>query len=316
MVATKTLSFLLAMLMFVAVAQYDEQFALDLVPVCALAYGHKDHIMNDQCKDATRMTKKAGFTVIDALDNNDDRTPITLALLKRDSTKQIVIVFSGTKNEITLLQQALQIGPVDYKLHDIKGAKVSKFFYEHYRDEFMPYLNKKLKELCSELPGYDLYFTGHSLGGALATHAAADAYLSGISGKRKTFVYSFGAPRVGNVEFLAGWNSGVAGSYRIVHNEDIVPHLPPCIPKLFSSGCSDGGLLPFYPFHKFQEIFYKDFSSGTYKECDMTGEDQTCSNGNKRNLSVDQHNSYFNLPIANLCNTDDHLTSVQELLKN
>jgi hypothetical protein len=313
-IGTKTLLLLLGLFALCTFAQYDEQLALDLVPVCALAYCHKEHILANECKDATRMTQKAGFVVIDALDNDDNVHPITVTLLKRDAEKQIIVAFSGTKNEVTLLAQALQIGPVNYGIHSIKGAKVSKFFYEKYRDQFKAFLNDKLTALCTELSGYDLYFTGHSLGGALATHAAADTLISGTAGKRKTFLYSYGSPRVGNIEFINGWNAGLDGSFRIVHNQDIVPHLPTCFPTVFG-GCATGGIFPYYPYHNSQEIYYKDFNKA-YVACSMSGEDQNCSNGNLSNLSTSDHSSYFNLPIANLCNTDDHLTSVMDFLKN
>jgi predicted lipase len=66
--------------------------------------------------------------------------------------------------------------------------------------------------------------TGHSLGGAL----------SEIGGMRlkakfgvKTVVHNYGCPRVGNAAMAQYIGTRVDTLYRVVHNKDIVPHLPP-----------------------------------------------------------------------------------------
>lgn len=66
-------------------------------------------------------------------------------------------------------------------------------------------------------PSLRIFFTGHSLGGALSLIAASRfPYVN--------CVYTFGCPRVGNKEFN---NSIKANVFRIVHNNDIVAELPP-----------------------------------------------------------------------------------------
>jgi hypothetical protein len=67
-----------------------------------------------------------------------------------------------------------------------------------------------------------VWFTGHSLGAALAT-LAADAYA------RTNGAYTFGSPRVGNKEFAEDFT---VSAYRFVNNNDIVPRVPP--PGLYS----------------------------------------------------------------------------------
>jgi hypothetical protein len=61
-----------------------------------------------------------------------------------------------------------------------------------------------------------LWFTGHSLGAALAT-LAADRYGS-VQG-----LYTFGSPRVGDSTFQADFH---VNTYRFVNNNDIVTQLP------------------------------------------------------------------------------------------
>ena len=70
-----------------------------------------------------------------------------------------------------------------------------------------------------------LYITGHSLGGALATIAAAALSDNGVE---VAGVYTFGQPRVGDRLFVSQLNSHINGKvFRFVNNNDIVPHVPP-----------------------------------------------------------------------------------------
>ncbi len=70
-----------------------------------------------------------------------------------------------------------------------------------------------------------LYVTGHSLGGALATMAAASLSDNGIE---IAGVYTFGQPRVGDRTFASQLDKHISGRvFRFVNNNDIVPHVPP-----------------------------------------------------------------------------------------
>jgi hypothetical protein len=70
-----------------------------------------------------------------------------------------------------------------------------------------------------------LLITGHSLGGALATMAAAALSENGID---VAGLYTFGQPRVGDWVFTRQLNNTLNGKvFRFVNNNDIVPHVPP-----------------------------------------------------------------------------------------
>ncbi len=70
-----------------------------------------------------------------------------------------------------------------------------------------------------------LYITGHSLGGALATMAAASLSDNGVD---VAGVYTFGQPRVGDRTFASQLDKHINGkAFRFVNNNDIVPHVPP-----------------------------------------------------------------------------------------
>ena len=75
----------------------------------------------------------------------------------------------------------------------------------------------------SKYPGKDLVITGASLGGALATIAAIELHskITSISE-----LHTYGSPRVGDINFSMFVKTRIPNSLRVVHNRDIVPHVP------------------------------------------------------------------------------------------
>jgi hypothetical protein len=73
----------------------------------------------------------------------------------------------------------------------------------------------------------NVFFTGHSLGGALAM-LAAGWWETGIAlPSARQWLYTFGQPRVGNAAWTAWYDRCLKDrSWRVVHAEDIVPRVP------------------------------------------------------------------------------------------
>jgi triacylglycerol lipase len=90
-----------------------------------------------------------------------------------------------------------------------------------------------------------LFFTGHSLGGALAIVAAERAMRE--LNTTATAVYTFGSPRTGGQEFFDRYTPGLGDlTFRLVHGADIVPTVPPTLRGGFlhvgrSVQCPSGG---------------------------------------------------------------------------
>lgn len=84
-----------------------------------------------------------------------------------------------------------------------------------------------------------LYTTGHSLGGALAI-LAGKVLATGTEGSedlKPDLVITFGAPKVGDNRFCSTYGVTLL---RFVHNEDIIPHVPPI------GSYTDGGSLFYF----------------------------------------------------------------------
>jgi triacylglycerol lipase len=78
-----------------------------------------------------------------------------------------------------------------------------------------------------ELRDLPLYFTGHSLGGALAVLSTAKMLQMSLP---VAAVYTFGQPRVGDAVFCRNYEADFVGhTFRFVNDLDIVPRVPPRI---------------------------------------------------------------------------------------
>ena len=86
----------------------------------------------------------------------------------------------------------------------------------------------------TDLQNYAVKTTGHSLGAALAQLTAMDLLKSGFP----TTVYNFGQPRVGDKDY-AKFSTDKLETFRVVHNKDIVPHLPFTTKMDFYHSCTE-----------------------------------------------------------------------------
>lgn len=105
---------------------------------------------------------------------------------------------------------------------NVKGRPVSWLGLGSVHEGFADALEIAWPTLCSQVAGPDalpLLIAGHSLGGALATLAAALL--------PEALLYSFGAPRVGNQAFVHAMRPAEVRHHRYVNHRDPVPLLPP-----------------------------------------------------------------------------------------
>jgi triacylglycerol lipase len=78
--------------------------------------------------------------------------------------------------------------------------------------------------------------TGHSLGGALSTLAAADLAIHGVAVQ----LYNFASPRTGSPSFADMFNQKIAIAWRTVNTEDLVTTVPLSTPTLGSAKMPHG----------------------------------------------------------------------------
>jgi hypothetical protein len=110
-------------------------------------------------------------------------------------------------------------------LADLNALSTTRGYGRVHRGFYQAFLEVKtqLEVEIGRLSNRSIVLTGHSLGGALATVAAAEWTGRAVSG-----IYTYGQPRVGKSDFAAHITSNFGGSmYRFVNDDDIVPRVPP-----------------------------------------------------------------------------------------
>ena len=92
-----------------------------------------------------------------------------------------------------------------------------------------PSISDVILDTLSAFPvGSQVFVTGHSLGGALAT--LATLHIKNFTSFNQPTLYTFASPRVGDPTFAAHFTN--LECFRIANSEDIVPAVPPATSKL------------------------------------------------------------------------------------
>jgi pimeloyl-ACP methyl ester carboxylesterase len=134
------------------------------------------------------------------------------------TNKLIVVSFRGSETVDTWI--------TDYKFDttdsDIcSGCTAHRGFWNSWidaRDRVTP----AVKEASTNFPDYKIGVVGHSLGGAIASFAAASLRNSGLN----VALYNFGSPRIGGAKISNYITNQPGGNFRFTHRNDPVPKLP------------------------------------------------------------------------------------------
>jgi hypothetical protein len=189
---------------------YNPANALWLAELSRLVYRHDQE--EDTCPPQPRRTallERAGFKQRNFFVSHATDTQAMLLEVK-SHVPFAVLVFRGTEQNIKDVVMDLTLGKLSLGQGKIDVHEGFKQALDSVWDE----IEAALQQLYCPI-----FFTGHSLGGALATLAAAR--------HPPTALYTFGSPRVGNAAFVASLNSSADTIHRIVNDDDIVTNLPP-----------------------------------------------------------------------------------------
>jgi len=186
------------------------------------------------------------------------------------STKSIYVVIRGSSSKMNWLDD-LEVRKVEYTTYPQCDCKVHNGFYRSALG-VSNHTISAVKTLQNIYPTYSVIVTGHSYGASCGQLLAMELERNGI----KTKLYNFGQPRVGDNIYAPFVKTIINEYYRITHNKDMVPHVPP----------TDG----FGYYHSCREIFE-----------DVDGKLTMCSETNCEDpICADQYSLIKT-------NTDDHL---------
>ncbi|KAJ2046173.1 hypothetical protein GGI08_006610 [Coemansia sp. S2] len=135
----------------------------------------------------------------------------------------IIISFRGTADTDDWIQDAeFSLDP--WPKH-IPGSMVHHGFLTAYNSVSSKVTNMVIS-IAKRYPDYKLVFTGHSLGGAETVMCAVDILHRLPELKQRVHIYTYGMPRVGNDAWANGVDRMGLPIYRLVYENDLVPHIP------------------------------------------------------------------------------------------
>ncbi len=160
----------------------------------------------------------SGFELLETFDSADVQGFICKRAVPSEEPF-LVVAFRGSEKKVG--DWLTNADALPREIPEISGAKVHSGFYRSVKRVSEQIKIRLAAEDASAPAGKPMtvFFTGHSLGGALALLATAL-----IAPDRRGACYTFGAPRVANYDFFFHMKTPV---YRVVNSADIVPRVPP-----------------------------------------------------------------------------------------
>lgn len=202
------------MLQLLTKPTFDYDLAMKLLTLSLEAY--RD--------DASFSIAQVGIELSEAI--FDEETDTQLYIVVNNKLKKIYVVFRGTSNIHDLLSDVIALKE-KYPKEDNKSALFSSRVHKRVLKAYLNIKEKlfiKLDEILNKEEYYEIYSTGHSFGGALATLFAFDCKLKYMD--NGVTMYNFGSIRTGNFSFARRYNKLLPNSFRIVNNEDFGARYP------------------------------------------------------------------------------------------
>eukprot|EP00164_Ancoracysta_twista_P011337 GFYU01017445.1.p1 GENE.GFYU01017445.1~~GFYU01017445.1.p1 ORF type:complete len:360 (-),score=123.05 GFYU01017445.1:116-1195(-) len=207
-------------------------------------------------------------------------------------TKAVVVAFRGSVNIQNWIDN-LDFGKEKPGWADCAGCEIHSGFLASYNSMKKDIRASALK-LMTANPGYKIHITGHSLGAAISVICAYDFHYEVGFDANDISIINFGEPRVGNEAFSQVYHNTFPDALRVVHYNDIVPHLPPDA----------------FGFHHVPTEAWEQ-KDGTVKVCNSTGEDKSCSwSVPLYDYSAEAHLTY--LGVSTQCDGNPVVTSADE----
>ncbi|GMR32075.1 hypothetical protein PMAYCL1PPCAC_02270, partial [Pristionchus mayeri] len=265
---------------------YNHQRGKDTLNIAAAAYS--DNPL--RCLHAT--FPNDNYKMLTHVEVPCDSRNHTCAMFAAISTmkKKIVVSFRGTTTNEQLVVEGLESLENEVDWYGV--GQVNRYFYEA-TEILWKYLERHLEQPSSS--HFRLLFTGHSLGGAMATLSAMKTHVKKLRPNYQISLITYGEPRVGNRVFAHNAQAALADSWRVVHRADMVPHLPPCKDK--GKGCDPMDFRR--PYHHGIEIWYRDGMGDTssFTACTDSLDSPQCSNSLSPKYNWEDHRWYYGVYV-------------------
>jgi hypothetical protein len=259
------------------IRELSESFAMEFLNYAAASYCNKDEIERWDCYNCQGHANETEEVVY--VSNDDHKSAAFLGVNHNRSA--IVVSYRGTSNFKNWLIN-LNINLTNLGINHTSPIRVHSGFNKA-ANALVPKIYNLLDKAKKQNPEYKVVFTGHSLGGALATLSAVKFAERGVIKWSDIQIITFGQPRVGDASFANYLNSKPIESARVTTRGDIVAISPAKKINYYHS----------------QHIVHMDLN-GTSIGCSNTKEDDNCTKYFKH-LKLSAHFTFQNQRINSNC---------------
>ena len=272
-------------------SSYDPDLSMKMLLLSAVAYDpyHPQECLDNSLPSANFQIQAVVTKKCDFLDNE-----CSGYVAVSHNLAAIVVAFRGSLDFGQAFTQFIE--SLAFPKIKFLDGEVQRYWKRGF-DELWQCMKVEVKALVSDNPSYQLWVTGHSLGGAMASLASAWLSYNNFAARKNIISYTFGMPRVGNYDYAYHHDKLVNNSWRVVNSNDAVPHFPSVASVSIFNG----------PYHHGVEAFYSKTAtsvSSEHKECHGKpyNEDITCS-FSEFPYSFERHKIYFNIPVGTFWET-------------
>jgi len=146
-----------------------------------------------------------------------------------DEERKVVVTFAGPSVKANPRYVQLIYSQGFRWVREYSVQVESEYHTVYYKQLRKLLISKISKVLHSGRSHYQFIFTGHSIGGSLATLASYDLHHSELLNRERnhTQVYTFGGLRIGDRRLVTLVNTSVT-LFRIIRNDDYIVRIPNC----------------------------------------------------------------------------------------
>ncbi len=267
-----------------ASANYEENVSTRSMYYAGAAYCDKVTLDNWTCGEPC--TSNLGVSSVSKIENELLDTFAFVTYNAKDN--EIVVSFRGT-NGADFMNWITNIVYYRVQYEDVIGSQVHSGFYTAYTAVRTQVISAVKNLLDAHGVNTPILFTGHSLGGALATFAIIDVKLT-LKPLGTLRFYSFGSPRIGNDVFTDYFMNLFPSVYqRVTHYTDVVVQIPPR-----QMGFNHAG----------NEVWYYNDQGLEHKICENNAgalESTRCADSYIFTTGIEAHLNYLGRPISNMC---------------
>lgn len=226
-------SFILLSVLFLQIfstfAAYDEKTAISLVYFAGASFvGPNDHNLQNITQQCFTKAYPTGNWKLNQAWNvgqcsSQKKDTCQGLIASNDELKMVVFAFRGTVGAEQLWNEAkgslAEFVSFDVTLkngtHTTLG-RANKYFYNA-----MDSVWNTVSSYLTRFPGYTMMFTGHSLGGAIASLVSIRARAQGLIADESMVLYTYGEPRIGDYQLAQSMQTNpdckITNKYRLVH---------------------------------------------------------------------------------------------------